>query len=352
MLSSPITHILPVSSVRRTRLLPIPGRILVRKGQKVDATDVVAEAILAPEHIMLDVARSLGLRGNKADRRVVRKVGEDVLEGDIIAGPVGISKRVCRAPRDGRIVIIGEGQVLLQVGGRPFELKAGIPGVVTEFIEDRGVEIETVGALIQCVWGNGRIDSGLLQVLANAPADELSYDRLDVSQRGAVLLGGTLQDGRVLQNAAEIPIRGLILSSMASTLISIAEKMPYPILLTDGFGKIPMNSAAYKLLSTNERREISLNAEAWDRLAGIRPEMVIALPDPGRLPLSAETDVFRPGQQVLVASATRKGTVGTLVTLHSGLVALPSGIKAYAADVRLESGETMLFPLANLEVLK
>lgn len=351
MFTSPITHFLPVSPIRRVRLLPAPGRVVVRKGQKVNPTDVVAEAKITAEHILLEVARGLGLPAAKADAYIQQQAGEEVGEGDVIAGPVGIARRVVRAPRAGRVVVAGGGQVLLEVDSRPFELKAGIAGVVSELYEDQGVEIETTGALIQAVWGNGRIDFGLLNVLARSADDVLTPDRLDVSQRGSVVFGGYCKDPEILNSAAEIPLRGLILPSMASALIPLAEKMRYPILVVEGFGKIPMNAAVFKLLTTNARREVALNAENWDRLEGIRPEIVIPLPAPADLPFPKETETFSPGQQVRVLSAQSKGLTGALLALHPGPVVLPSGVRAYAADVRLESGESVVLPLANLEVL-
>ena len=78
--------------------------------------------------------------------------------------------------------------------------------------------------------------------------------------------------------AAELPVRGLILSSLPPALLPLANQMRYPILVTDGLGSLPMNSLAYRLLSTNVQREVTLNAEAYDRYSGGRPEAIIALP--------------------------------------------------------------------------
>jgi hypothetical protein len=352
MLTSSITHVLAVTSIRRTRMLPAPGRVIVRKGQRVDSTDVIAQAHLSPEHLLLDVAGGLGVSAGKADLHIQRQVGEDVIEGDVIAGPVGLGRRVFRAPKSGRIVLVGGGQVLLALEGKPFELKAGIPGIVTALIDDYGVEIETPGGLIQGVWGNNRIGVGLLQNLSLSPKDVLTRDRLDVSHRGSVILSGYCKHADVLETAAEIPLRGLIFSSMDSSLVHLAEKMPYPIILTEGFGEIPMNSPAYKLLTTNERREVVLTAEPWDRLAGTRPEIVIPLPASGQLPLPSGTEVFKPGQQVRLLSSSRRGEMGVLTELYPGLTTLPSGVRAPAAEIRLESGKDIIFPLANIEVLK
>lgn len=349
---SPITHFLPLTTIRRTRLLPVPGHVIARKAQRVGATDVIAEARLEREHVLLDIARGLGLTAAQADAYIQRHAGEDVEEGDIIAGPVGVTRRVVRAPKAGQVVAAGSGQVLLELNSPPYELRAGMPGVVTGLVEDRGAEIETTGALIQGVWGNGRLDFGLLGVMARSPQDKLTADRLDVSQRGTILLGGTCSDIEVLTNAADIPIRGLVLASMDSSLVPLASKMRYPILLTEGFGNIAMNSAAYKLLSTSDRREIALNAEPWDPLVGTRPEGVIPLPAGGKSNTPLETDLFTVGQKVRMVGLLHKAPIGVIADLRPGLTALANGVKAPAADVRLENGESLLFPLANLEVLE
>ena len=112
-----------------------------------------------------------------------------------------------------------------------------------------------------------------------------------------------------------------------------------------------MNSAAYKLLTTNERREVSLNAEPWDPYLGSRPEVVISLPTTGAITQPVEASYFVPEQQVRVISAPYRGKIGTIVNLDPGPYLFPNGIRALAAQVNLETGEDAVIPLANLEVL-
>jgi hypothetical protein len=43
--------------------------------------------------------------------------------------------------------------------------------------------------------------------------------------------------------------------------------------------------------------------------------------------------------------------LGTIAELPAGLSLLPSGLRAPAAEVKLENGEVALVPLVNLEVV-
>lgn len=349
---APVVHILPITKIRRERVLPVPGKVLVRRGQKVSTNDVIAEARLHPEHLLMNISRGLGLPEEKADQYLQCKAGMQVTLGDVLAGPVGITKRVVRTPKNGRVIVAGGGQVLLELETPPYEVKAGMPGSVVTLIEDRGAEIETTGALIQGVWGNGHIDFGLMFVLLRSPDDVLTADRLDVSMRGSMILGGYCGEAEVLRTAANLPARALILSSINPALLPLAERARFPIMVIEGFGQRPMNSVAFNLLTTNERREIALNAQPWDAFQGIKPEIIIPLPASVEPSLPQETETFSAGQRVRGIRAPYLGGIGSIVDIRPGVTSLPSGITALAADVQLESGEQVVIPLANLEVLE
>ena len=348
---APVVHILPLTTIRRERVLPVPGKVIVRQGQRVAPQDVVAEANLAPEHLLLNLARSLGVSSKQADELFQRAAGEEISQGDLLAGPVGITRRVVRAPVSGRIILAGEGQILIEAEGEVDELRAGIAGVVTKLIADRGVVIETTGALIQGVWGNGRADFGLLQNKLTAPDADLAADELDVSLRGAVVLGGHVNDPKVLRNAAETPLRGLIVTSMSAALVPQALQTNCPIVVLQGFGRLPMDTVSYNLLTTNQDREVSVNGNTFDRFTGQRPEVVIPLPSQGDLKIPMETEDFAIGQRVRLVGMPKPRAVGSIDGLPPGLSAFPSGLRAPAARVSLDDGENMLVPLVNLEVV-
>jgi hypothetical protein len=350
-MQAPVNHIVGLTSIVRERLLPVSGTVLVRLNQKVSSGEVIAEAHWSREHILLNVARTLRVSPAAAERLIKYKVDDRIAAKTEIAVGSGLFPRIVTAPRDGRVVAVGGGQVLLEVGETKIELRAGIPGVIIEIIPNRGAVIQTAGALAQGVWGNGRVDSGALVNLAESSDGVLTVNRLDVSLRGSVLLAGMVKDAESLQAAGELPVRGLILSSLYPSLISVAREMRYPIMVTEGFGALPMNSAAYKLLSTNAKREVTVNAEIYDRYSGARPEAIIQLPISSDPPAVREVEEFAPGLQVRMRRPPALGMIGTIVTIPTGLTTLASGLRALSAEVKLENGETVIAPLVNLEVV-
>jgi hypothetical protein len=208
------------------------------------------------------------------------------------------------------------------------------------------------GALIQGVWGNGLVDFGVMQMISEAPGDRFVLDQVDVSLRGGILAGGHLDDEDILSALAEIPIRGLILASMPARLTPAARAVPYPVLITEGFGERPMNMAAFRLITSNSGREISLNAEAYQPYQGTRPEIVISLPVAGNPPVPALPGEFAAQQRVRVVREPYTSRIGTILAVLPGLRTLPNGLQAAAAEVRLDSGDRVVLPLANLEVIE
>jgi hypothetical protein len=348
---TPVTHILPLAKIRRQRFLPVAGTVLVRAGQEVKADEVIARADINPEHISLNLERGLGVPKNKVSNYLKRAIGDDIPEGSVVASRGGVVSREIRTPRAGKLVAVGGGQVLLQVSNKPFELLAGIPGTVLEVKADLGAIIQTSGAWIQGVWGNGRLSVGPLQILPQGSNQPLTPDQLDSSLTGAILMAGHCGEQRVLETGTKIKLGGLVLGSLATRLLPMAARVSFPIMVIEGFGKIPMNTAANNLLSTNVKREITLNAMEFDYISGDRPELVIPLTNVDNPPTPINLSQLKTSDRVRILRAPYQGAVGTVNTLLPGLTRFPSGLQVEASEILLEDGEKAVVPVANIEVL-
>jgi len=347
-----VTHVVPLTTIRRERKLPVPGGVSVRIGQRVQASDILAEAQVTPRHYFLDIARGLGLPDREAVRHIRVNRGDRVEGGEVVAGPVGLSRRTVRAPADGRIAAISGSRVLLEVEGDPYGLRAGFPGVVTATDGTQVVTIETTGALIQGVWGNGRQEFGMMRLVGDGPDDLLQTDKLDINLRGAVLIAGMCDHPAPLHQATELSVRGVILGSLTSDLLTVAQRLPYPVIVTEGFGRLPINPMAYGLLTSNIGREAALDARPGGPHEADRPEVIIPLPSARELEVPDEVVPLTRGIRVRVLRAPHMGAVGVIQAIDEQAVPFPSGIIARAATVDLEGFGQVTVPLANLEALQ
>jgi len=348
---APVSYIQPLTTLRRKRTLPVEGEVLANVGDTVHSGDAVARAHLQAKHFILDAGRALGLPPDRAKKLVLRKVGDQVEEGAIIAGRRGMGARQLRAPVAGTIAAISESQVLLQMNDDSSLLQARVPGVVIDIDPNRGVTIECICALVQGVWGNGRLADGFLHAVGTDPGQVLTADQIDMSLRGVLLFVGRCEQRQALDLAAQVPIRGLIVGSLATRLQPIAKNLPYPIVAIEGFGSTPMNTDAFKLFSNHEGEQATLNAQAFETSAWGRPEVIIPIKDAGKPPQLVPLQSFRVGQTVRVLNGPDKASVGEITALLPSSIAYPSGLRVASAEVALETGQVTNYPLANLDLL-
>ena len=213
-----------------------------------------------------------------------------------------------------------------------------------------GAIIETHGALIQGMWGNDRFNQGVLLGVIQSPTEELTDQRLDVSMRGAIVYGGPCLQAKILKIAEELPLRGLVVSSLAPELVEQAELMSIPVVVVEGFGKIPYCSAAFKILSTSDKRDVCLKASRNNPFAGEYPEVILPLNAIGEN--LADAVEIQAGQTVRIVGAPANGCIGVIVQIRPGTTHLPNGLITPAANIRLENNEIVTIPLANLDIIQ
>ena len=347
-----VKHYHELTSIKRERVLPVPGEVLVRRMQKVAPTDVIVVAPMAPEFILFDIAQGLRVPPAKADELLLRRSGEELVKGDIIAGPVGMLKRVIRAPRSGLVKIAGEGKVLFEVESPTYELQSGMEGTVTNIIPERGAIIETRGALVQGIWGNDKITYGIMQPVSSDLLQELVPEQLNIGFRGTIITAGFCRNPNVLEAASNIPIKGLILGRMSSALIPLAKAADFPIMVIDGFGAKPMNRVAEKIIISNKDKNVALNAQIYDPFMGNYPELIISHTTIADLDTPIETDTLKAGKKVIINNGLLASRIGKIEGILPQKRTLPSGISTRVASVSLGGGEITEIPLTNMEIIE
>jgi len=348
----PVVHVLPLTTIRRQQILPVPGRITVELNQRVRPRDIVAEAEITPHHQFVEVAGPLGIDPREVSRYLTKERGERIEKGEVIAGPVGFTRRTVRAPEDGRIVAVAEGRVLFEIHSEPLLLRAGIPGEVVATDGIMSATIETTGALIQGVWGNNRQDFGVMRIIGEGPRDRLLTDQLDTGLRGAILIAGICDHPAPLYQARELALRGLVLGGLSAELIPVAERLPYPVVILEGFGSLPISPPVYELLSTSRGREAALDSHISGVFDARRPEIIIPLPVVNPVDLPEDLIPISPGVRVRVTRAPHQGMIGMVERVLPRTTRCPNGVLAHSAIVDLDVFGRTNVPLANLEILQ
>ena len=353
----PTSHVTLLATLKRERLLPMPGEVLAKMNQRVEVSTVVAHALVADEHRLVDVARQLGVRNDKAETFMVKHENDEVKKGEPLAirkTALGLATTRVPSPVDGLLVLSGDGKALLAAISKPFELRAGLPGTIVDLVPDRGVVIELTGALLEGVWGNERDDFAVLRVLGG-PEDKLLPEQVEAGLRGVVLAVGLLEDAAVFKQITEVRLRGLIIGSLPVELIPEVQKLAIPVLVTSGFGLQGFSSAAHTLLVGNNGREVWINAQAWNRYTGKRPEVIIPLPSPGQSPPPpVDGQALQAGVHVQIVRGPKAGRLGEVRSLSERAVLIPSGLRTPVASVQLEqsSEPEVVVPFANLEIIE
>lgn len=348
------THVLPLATIRRERILPWQGELLIGIGQPVEPSDVVARAGKPKPFLVLDVSQRLNVSPQQADKSFLKRPGELVQQGEPLAQRQGglLGGRKITSPVDGTIIAVGSGRMVIRPIPEIFELRALLSGVITNITPSFGVTIETPGALIQGAWGSGKEGYGVLKMGVEEPGATMRAEQIEVAYHGSILVCGASLDMEILEKAQKVQARGLITGAVPAELRERISQGILPVIATEGMGRIPISVVIFNLLKANEGREAMMLAVNPQRWRPARPEIVIPLPvsSPPQTPPPLGA-ALSPGLKVRIRRAPYWGEVGIVKAIHSEPRRLESGIGFPGADVTLDDGTVVFVPYMNLDLV-
>ena len=207
------------TTVRRRRILPLPGSVLVQVGDAVHADTAVARAELPGKVVPLNLANQLGIAPDEINDYLVKKEKDSVQKDDILAENkpfIKWFKTEIRSPITGKVESVSTitGQILLREPPRVLELRGYIDGVVAEVHPDQGVTVESTCSLVQGIFGIGGETSGELVMGVKAPDQPLLPEQLNASMKGKVVVGGAFLSAATMARAKELGIVGLVVGGI------------------------------------------------------------------------------------------------------------------------------------------
>lgn len=372
-MGSAYTPGLTVSSdvvLRRVRRLPIKGEVLVRVGQKVRHDEVIARAMLPGLLQTIKLAEKLNLEPKDALSLLQVKVGDPIEKGQLIAETKGLFGRFFRtrihSDYTGTLESITEstGILFIREPSIPVEMTAYITGEIVEVMEGDGAVIQTRGAMVQGIFGVGPENNGEIRVAVPGPDRELRVEDIRESDRGKILIGGLGARADAIRRAQEVGAVGLVIGSTRdSDLVEVLgydigvaitgqEAIGITIVVTEGFGELRMAERTFELLTSVEGKNASINGATQIRAGVIRPEIIVPLDKTtGADGSTASTPELTIGSPIRIIREPYFGRLGTVTELPPQLQVVDSGAEVRVLKAKLESGEIVCVPRANVEII-
>ena len=358
--------------VRRRRMLSLPGRVLVGMGETVHANQAVARAELPGKVYPLNLANQLGVAPDEIHEYVIKKAGEPVQKDEILAENKPLIKwfkTEILSPVTGIVESVSPvtGQVLLREPPRVLELLGYIDGRVVEVIPQQGVVVETDCSLVQGIFGIGGETRGEIVIAVTSPDEVLSPRHLTAGMKGKIVVGGSFISSEALARAKEVGVAGLVIGGIhdkdlrallgydLGVAITGTEQVGFTLILTEGFGTIPMAGKTFKLLTAHAGQQASISGATQIRAGVIRPEIII--PKGGASGAHGATSVqeregIRVGDQVRIIRDPLFGKIGEVASLPFDLQKIPTESDVRVMEVRFADNSKAMIPRANIELIE
>jgi hypothetical protein len=380
-MSQPYTPGLNVTErvlLRRRRTLPIPGRVLVRAGDKVTSRDVIAQTDLPGPITPVNVANLLSVPPGELPAAMLVKTGDTVAAGQVLARSKGIFgwlQKECPSPAAGQIESISgvTGQVMLRGQSQPVQLAAFLSGTIVEIVPDEGAVIEAEGSFVQGIFGIGGEAYGPIRLACERPEQNLTADLIVPGHRGAVVVGGGRVTADALSRAVAVGVSAIVTGGIddqdlrdflgydLGVATTGSETAGLTLIITEGFGEIAMAARTFDLLASRVGSETAVNGATQIRAGVLRPEIVIPWESAATIGSerksansgdSLDAHVLREGIPVRIIRDPYFGIIGTVVALPAEPRVLESGSKARVLEVGLPSGKQVFIPRANVELME
>jgi len=358
--------------ITKKRILPLKGDVLVKVGDKVKPDTVVARTLLPGNVEPINVANILGIPPEDIMDCMLRREGEKVKEGEVIAKSksfFGLFSSECKTKTDGSVESISSvtGQVLIRGNPLPVEIKAYLEGEGVEVYENEGVAVSTWGSFIQGIFGIGGETHGEIKVVTKDNTEVLTDELIDKNCRDKVVVGGSLVTADAIKKAISLGAKGIVVGGFSDkdlrdflgydigVAITGSEELGIALVITEGFGQINMAEITFDLLKSKEGQMACINGATQIRAGVIRPEVVIPVKED--VHKKEKTEEFENigltvGYPIRIIREPHFGRLGKVSALPPALQKLESESSARVLEVEFEDGTKAIIPRANVEMLE
>jgi hypothetical protein len=353
-------------TIRKTRRLPVKGEVIVKTGDSVESTSVVAKVDLPGTLAVIKAAPLLGCAPEQLRNFCLVDAEDSVKRDQLIAMRkvfFGLVTNRARSPIDGTVEYISNlsGNIGVRGKPKPLSCNAFISGTIVDVIEEEGVVVETTGALVQGIFGVGGERHGKLEWIDNG-SEVLTAADITEDHRNKILLHNGRLDGSLLEATVEHGVLGLIGASIIDSelmaylgfdigvAVTGEEDIPFTLIVTEGFGQLTMPERTESLLRKLCGSNAAINGATQIRAGVIRPELIVSRETQSNHVAVAALEL-KAGSRVRLIRRPNFGKTGKVTSLPEQPQLINTGSMVRVTTVQLDNGPEVTIPRANIEIL-
>ena len=364
---TPGLKVLKKTLFKTKRILPLKGNVHVKIGQDITPDTIVASTNLPGNVQMVKLSNILNIEPKNVENALKVREGDSVQKGEMIAeteGICGFFKSSFSSPIDGIIESVSSktGRIIIREKPIPVEIDGYVEGVVDEVIPEEGVVVKSSAAFIQGIFGIAGEKKGVISMISSSPEEELHEDQITSEMKGKILVGGSFISIQAYKKALQYDVAGIVVGGFnyydlkeilgynLGVAITGTEKLNTALIVTEGYGNIPMSHSTFSLLKDHDNKIASINGATQIRAGVIRPEIVIPLNSQIKEEKATNDSNYgiSVGSVVRIIRSPYFGKIGEVVSLPPELQQMESETMVRVAEIKVNK-ENFLIPRANLE---
>jgi hypothetical protein len=189
--------------------------------------------------------------------------------------------------------------------------------------------------------------------------------------KSKIVVGGAFLGIETMNRARAIGVAGLVVGGIhdkdlrkllgydLGVAITGTEQIGFTLVITEGFGTIPMATKTFELLARQAGQKASLSGATQIRAGVIRPEILIprrndqqSAGPTGRAVPPGERSGIRIGDQVRIIRDPLFGRIGQVAALPTDLRQIETESVVRVLEVTFPDGTSAIIPRANVEIIE
>jgi hypothetical protein len=202
-----------------------------------------------------------------------------------------------------------------------------------------------------------------LDISNDAEVRRMDLEKIGLGLCGKILVGGRSFSREAFDLAAEYGVSAIVTGSIESAdlrrvlgyelgvSITGDENLPFTLIITEGFGRLPIGERVINLAKRIHGQRASVNGATQVRAGAMRPELLVSPAIAGATSANSKRGDLCEGSEVRILCYPHYGALGIVEDLPQQPEVIPSGAIVRVLRITMGNGQSVTVPRSNVELV-